>query len=245
MLYTASRLTGAAIAASDGEIGSVDDLLFDDADWTVRWVVVDTGGWLAGRKVLLPPSCFGDPEDDGRRLPVSLTRQQVEDSPPSENEEALLSRRYEETMLTHYALAPYWSGADTLLAVPDAATGNRPGVAASAADDAARQLHSMREVRSTDLHASDGEIGHVEDFLVEGGSWAVRYLIGDTRNWLPGKKVLISPRWLRGMSWQDGGVNVALTRRQIEDSPEWDPDAETDRLYEERLHGHYDLPGYW
>src|SRR5476651_2077525 len=96
MLYTASRLTGATIAASDGEIGSLDDLLFDDADWTVRWVVVDTGGWLAGRKVLLPPSCIGNPEDDGRRLPVSLTRQQVEDGPPSENEEALLSRRYEE-----------------------------------------------------------------------------------------------------------------------------------------------------
>ena len=162
MLYTASRLTGATIAASDGEIGSLDDLLFDDADWTVRWVVVDTGGWLAGRKVLLPPSCIGNPEDDGRRLPVSLTRQQVEDGPPSENEEALLSRRYEAAMLTHYALAPYWSAADAFIAAPDAVAGNRPEVA-TRASNAPHPLHSMREVTSTDIHASDGEIGHVED----------------------------------------------------------------------------------
>jgi hypothetical protein len=244
MLYTASRLTGATIAASDGEIGSVDDLLFDDADWRVRWIVVDTGGWLAGRKVLLPPSCFGEPEDDGRRLPVSLTRLQVEDSPPSENEEAVLSRRFEEAMLTHYALVPYWSDADTFLAMPEALAGDRPG-AALPPGDARRRLHSMREVTSTDIHASDGAIGHVEDFLVESGGWAVRYLIADTGNWLPGKKVLISPQWLRDASWQGGAVDVALTRQQIEASPEWDPDAAVDRAYEARLHDYYDLPGYW
>jgi hypothetical protein len=241
MLYTASRLAGATIAASDGEIGSVDDLLFDAADWTVRWVSVDTGGWLSGRKVLLPPSCLGEPRDDGRSLPVSLTRQQVENSPPSENEEALLSRRYEETMLTHYALTPYWSDADTFLATPGlVGTGIVPP-----AVDSPRTLHSMREVTSTDIHATDGEIGHVEDFLVDSAGWAVRYLIADTRNWLPGKKVLISPRWLHGTGWQGAGVKVALTRKQIEESPAWDPDATVDRDYEARLHDYYDLPGYW
>jgi hypothetical protein len=237
MLYTASRLTGATIAASDGEIGSVDDLLFDDADWMVRWLVVDTGGWLAGRKVLLPPSCLGEPEEDGRRLPVALTRKQVEDSPPGENEEALLSRRYEESMPSHYALSPYWSDAGTVQAF----AGNRPASAAPAGPS----LRSMRELTSSDIHASYGAIGHVEDFLIESGPWTVRYLIADTGNWLPGKKVLLAPRWLRGTGWQGGGVEVGLTRRQIEDSPEWDPDLPVDRGYETRLHDYYDLPGYW
>ncbi|MDB5409426.1 MAG: hypothetical protein JWL84_4338 [Rhodospirillales bacterium] len=240
MLYTGSRLTGAAIAASDGEIGSVDDLLFDDTDWTIRWIVVDTGGWLAGRKVLLPPSCLGEPTDNGGRLPVLLTRRQVEDSPPAENEEALLSRRYEEAMLAHYALAPYWSDP-----VPVALAGDRPASAPPGGGDAQPALRSMREVTGTGIHAIDGEIGHVEDFLVDSDGWAVRYMIADTRNWLPGKKVLISPRWLRGTQGERGDVDVALTRRQIEDSPEWDPDAAPDRGYETRLHDYYDLPGYW
>jgi hypothetical protein len=244
MLYTASRLTGATIAASDGEIGSLDDLLFDDTDWTVRWVVADTGGWLAGRKVLLPPSAVGEPEDQARRLPVALTRRQVEDSPPSENEEVLLSRRYESAMLAHYAMLPYWSDADTFLAVPDAVAGKRPA-SLRPAGAAPGSLDGMREVTGTAIHASDGAIGHVEDFLVESDGWAVRYLIADTRNWLPGKKVLISPQWLRGTRWREGGVEVALTRRQIEDSPEWNPEAAVDRGYEARLHDYYDLPGYW
>jgi hypothetical protein len=243
MLYTGSRLTGAAIAASDGEIGSVDDLLFDDSDWKLRWIVVDTGGWLAGRKVLLPPSCLDEPIDDGRSLPVSLTRRQVEDSPPAENEEVLLSRRYEEAMLAHYALAPYWSEP---MPVPAAAlAGDRPASAPPGGDDATPSLCSMREITGTGIHASDGEIGHVADFLVESGSWAVRYMIADTRNWLPGKKVLISPRWLRGTHGETGDAEVALTRKQIEDSPEWNPDAAPDRSYEKQLHDYYDLPGYW
>src|SRR4051794_15389903 len=196
MLYTGSRLTGAAIAASDGEIGSVDDLLFDETNWTVRWIVVDTGGWLAGRKVLLPPSCLGEPTDNGGRLPVSLTRRQVEDSPPAENDEALLSRHYEEAMLSHYALAPYWS--DPIPVFPADLAGDRPASVAPGGADAERLLRSLREVTGTTIHASDGEIGHVEDFLVDSNGWAVRYMIADTRNWLPGKKVLISPRWLRG-----------------------------------------------
>jgi len=242
MLYTGSRLTGAAIAASDGEIGSVDDLLFDETNWTIRWIVVDTGGWLAGRKVLLPPSCLGEPTDDGSRLPVSLTRRQVEDSPPAENEEALLSRRYEEAMLAHYALAPYWSDS---IPVPAAAlVDDRPASAAPSGGEAERALRSMREVTGTDIHATDGEIGHVEDFLVDSDGWAVRYMIADTGNWLPGKKVLISPRWLRGTR-EGGEIEVALTRRQIEASPGWDPDAAPDRGYETRLHDYYDLPGYW
>jgi hypothetical protein len=242
MLYTGSRLTGAAIAASDGEIGSVDDLLFDDTDWKLRWLVVDTGGWLAGRKVLLPPSCLGEPTDDGRGLPVSLTRRQVEDSPPAENEEALLSRRYEEAMLAHYALAPYWPDP---MPVPSAALAADRPASAPPGGDASRALRSMREATSTDIHATDGEIGHVEDFLVDSDGWAVRYMIADTRNWLPGKKVLISPRWLRGTDGESGDIAVALTRRQIKESPEWDPEVALDRGYETRLHDYYDLPGYW
>ena len=65
MLTNASLIKGCTVAASDGHIGSVSDFLFDDSTWLVRWLVVDTGNWLSGRKVLLPPSVLGrlDPTD--------------------------------------------------------------------------------------------------------------------------------------------------------------------------------------
>ncbi|HSZ93195.1 MAG TPA: PRC-barrel domain-containing protein [Acetobacteraceae bacterium] len=81
MLWNASAIKGYAIKASDGCVGTVSDLLFDDARWTVRWLVVDTGKWLSGRKVLLPLSTLGNPDPEQREFMVELTMRQVKDSP--------------------------------------------------------------------------------------------------------------------------------------------------------------------
>ena len=55
MLWYASVI-GYVIEADDGRLGTVSDFLFEDTSWVIRWLVVDTGHWLSGRKVLLPPS---------------------------------------------------------------------------------------------------------------------------------------------------------------------------------------------
>ena len=81
MLRTISGLRGTIIAATDGEIGSVQDLYFDDLRWTVRYLMVDTGAWLPGRQVLISPMAVGGPSWGEGRLPVRLTKQQVENSP--------------------------------------------------------------------------------------------------------------------------------------------------------------------
>lgn len=275
MLYSAARLTGLALSARDGMIGTVEDFLFDDREWTVRWVVVDTGTWLSGRSVLIPPSTLGSPDLEGRRLPVSLTREQIENSPSSETAQPL-SSAFEEELSRHYGvpawwLSPMWLGSmpagsfmpgalyetsgqpgqpmpgdsglgDDEIAARLAAAGDKPGIA-----DIERNAHlrSVKEVTGYYIRATDDEIGHVEDFLIEDGSWAIRYMIVDTRNWLPGKRVLVSPRWIKAIDWADETVGVELSRRQIQDSPEWDPNAAVERSYEERLHGYYGLPGYW
>ena len=80
MLRNVNDLRGFAIHATDGEIGEVDDLYLDDENWAVRYLVVDTGGWLSGRKVLISPYAIGQPDWEGRRLPVNLTKAQVEGS---------------------------------------------------------------------------------------------------------------------------------------------------------------------
>ncbi len=55
MLFAVSGLMGCAVQASDGEAGAVKDFLFDDQTWKIRWMVVDAGHWLPGRRVFSTP----------------------------------------------------------------------------------------------------------------------------------------------------------------------------------------------
>ena len=95
------------------------------------------------------------------------------------------------------------------------------------------------------IHASDGEIGHVEDFVIDDETWAIRYLVVDTRNWWPGEKVLISPRWIERVSWDLSKVFVSLSRDAIRQSPQYSEESLLTREYETSLHGHYNRKGYW
>jgi hypothetical protein len=85
----------------------------------------------------------------------------------------------------------------------------------------------------------------VADFIIDDETWAIRYLIVDTQNWWPGKKVLISPKWIERVSWSELKVFVNLTRETIRQSPEYKEDALPTRIYEQGLHQHYNRPGYW
>lgn len=262
-LWKTSEIIGSRVQASDGEIGSVSDLLFDDTHWGLRWGVIDTGGWLPGRRVLLPISEFGGLEGPSPEVSVKATRDQVEASPGIEAD-APVSHQLETDIYTHYDWTPYWSGG---FAYPLAAGGDYPsaagvpphiGALASPPDMAPPRresqpresqhdphLRSIGEVTGYYVEASDGNIGHVEDFVTEKGPWAVRYLMIDTRNWWPGRKVLISPHWAREISWHEQQVFLDVTRDKVKDSPEYTPDMAIGREHESSLHSHYGYPPYW
>jgi hypothetical protein len=106
-------------------------------------------------------------------------------------------------------------------------------------------LRSTHDVSGHHVEASDGEIGHVEDFLIDDETWAIRYLIVDTKDWLPGKKVLISPKWIERVSWSEKQVVVDLTREAIRQAPEYTDSPPLTRDQEIALHRHYNRPGYW
>ena len=97
----------------------------------------------------------------------------------------------------------------------------------------------------TMIESTDGDIGHVEGFLVDEQSWAIRYMIVDTSNWWAGKRVLVAPAWIEQVDWEQSKVHVTITRAQVEASPEYDPDRPVERAYETQLHGHYGQPRYW
>ena len=248
MLWKASDLVGYAIEATDGKIGSVEDLLFDQRNWTVRWAVIDTGDWLPGRTVLLPSARLVRPDAGRKVLEVALSRVQVENSPDIGTDPPV-SRQQELLIYDYYGWAPYWdAGLAGPIAMPPViaplyAAGGKPTRPREAEGDP--KLRSVRDVKGYHIHARDGNIGHVEDFLVDSNGWAIRYMVVDTKNWWPGKKVLVAPHWVTDINWSERTVTFDVTRDRIKASPEFDASATLDRAYEERLHGHYDQPTYW
>jgi len=257
MLFVGSALKGYAIEASDGRIGTVSDLLFDDRTWKMRWVVVDTGGWLTGRKVLVHPSAIRHVDHERQELPVSLTKAQVKNSPDILSDEPV-SQRMEANLYDYYGCDPLWGGqylgAGAMTGILMSPSLDRRLHEAGdfrlhsdfkrQADEGDTHLRSIAAVKGYHIHATDGEIGHVENFLVDDASWDIRYLIVDTRNWWPGQHVLISPYAVQKISWSEHEVWLDVSRDQVKASPPWDPLAIIDQLYEKRLHSHYSWPGY-
>lgn len=253
MLYTVSELDGLHLRATDGTIGTVDDFYFDDATWMVRYLVVDTGKWLSGRHVLLAPQAVREPDMVNRLLPVQLSKAQVENSPDIDLARPI-ERAMEERLYRHYGWEPYWTSGFLPLGVPDLPprgmmvedAGPMPHAPTDGGEpDYVPHLRSADTVRHYYIHARDGDIGHVQDFLVEPDAWAIRYMIVDTRNWLPGRKVLISPQWIEDISWSENMVRLDLTRAQVKDGPEYRPGMNVERDYEAELFDYYRRAPYW
>ncbi len=246
MLRNVNEMLNDVLSAEDGEIGRCQDFLFDDEKWTIRYMVADTRKWLPGRKVLISPISLGEPDWKTRRFAVELTRRQIKDCPPLE-EDAPVSRQYEMIFGKYYATTPYWGGADIWGGFPTPALlrVRQDQLATDFEGPEENHLRSVKESTGYHIQATDGQIGHVEEFVVEDDTWTLRYVVVDTRNWLPGRKVLVSPQWVREVDWADRKFRVDLTTATIKNSPEYDSLSPISRDYERALHDHYRLPAYW
>lgn len=249
MLRNSSEIIGYTIGASDGQLGTVTDFLFDDDTWLVRWLVIDTGSRLSGRRVLLPPSVLGHFSAVGDQFSVRLTKQQVKDSPGVDTD-LPVSRQMETNTYDYYGWNPYWNrglymggfvwGAGGMSPVPYGESLRRAEeIASEDRKDDDLHLRSVESVTGYHMHASDGEIGHVADFLVEDADWSIRYLVVDTNNWWSGKKVLISPRSTKDIDWSNRLVNVNVARKQVKESPTYDLSKVVDRAYENHFNNYY------
>jgi PRC-barrel domain len=257
MLWNASKLNGYTIAASDGHLGTVSDVLFDDATWSMRWLVVDTGHWLPGRKVMLPPSALGRSNREDREFSVKLTKEQVKNSPEI-NTDRPVSRQMETHIYHYYGWGPYWGGGlgtggfgylgmdgyDGYLGGPSSdgpyirPSQHEDEMASYQRSDGDPHLRSTGAVIGYHIHATDGMIGHVAEFLVEDTNWSIRYFVVDTKNWWPGKKVLISPRSARDIDWNDRLVSLSIDRATVRGSPEYDAATIFDQVHEDNGQRH-------
>ncbi len=246
MLHRLKTLKEYKLDSLDGEMGHVNDFYFDDRHWTVRYLVADTGSWLRGRQVLISPHALVAAIKEEKHIAVDLTRKRIEESPSLASDKPV-SRQFEMDYYGYYGWAPYWGGALAWghypfpMALMDPA-GDKSNSPEKEWDS---HLRSMREVTGYSIQADDGTIGHVEDFILDDETWTIRYLIVDTRNWWPGRKVLVSPRWIDKVSWSDSKVFIHLPCDAIKQSPEYTEESLITRDYETALHRHYQIDGYW
>ncbi len=246
MLNKSKTLVGHKLDSLDGEIGRVKEFYFDDRHWTVRYLVAETGSWLVGRQVLISPYALAAGVEEDHHIAVNLTKKQIENSPSLDSDKPV-SRQFEESYYGYYGWPMYWTGPYTW------------GLERSIARDHERRgefpqgenkswhphLRSTHAVSGYHIQALDGEVGHVEDFIIDDETWAIRYLIINTHNWWPGNKILVSPQWIERISWGERKVFVNLSRETIKQSPEYTEESLLTRDCEIRLHGHYNRKGYW
>ena len=231
---------GWTVDAQDGNnVGTIRDFYFDDQRWTVRYLVIDAGNWFTGRRIVISLMAIDAIDWEEGRVRLRLTRERIKDAPPAPFERPL-TRGYESTFSTYYGYPTYWAGPG--LWGPVATPAMIPPPGASAAMPEARptqrdeqHVRNVREVSGYHIATSDGEIGHVEDFLFDEETWEIRYLIVDTSNWIGGRSVLLSTDWVTVVDWPRRLVQVDVTRDAVRHSPRYDPGAVIDRAYEERL----------
>ena len=241
------------VGAVDGDFGTVHDFYFDDHEWKVRYLVVDTHKWLPGKKVLLAPEAMVDSDWLNRRISVNLTKQEIEGGPHADLEQPV-SRQKEQELAAHYRWTAYWtSPLGSPVFPPPAATtgaaslldrGSSPGPPEREPEHDPN-LRSLDEVTGYDIDALDGSIGELHDLIADTEAWSIRHAVVDTRKWLPGRKVLVPLGWIQGFDWANGKVEVDLRKEQVEGGPEFNASEPVNRDYEKQLFDYYGRPYYW
>jgi uncharacterized protein YrrD len=232
VFWNASAIKGYAIAATDGDVGHVADILIDSASWMVRWLIVDTGSWLNQRTVGLPVWALSRPEPETQDLAVTLTRRQIERSPQIDGDRRLTLER-EVLMSEHYASGrrsqpePVQGSATTLVRAKQATV------------ESSGNLVSLNVLKNASVEASDGEIGHVDSLIVDTETWTIIYLVVHTGHWWADKKVLILPRIVVHIDDIRGSIDLNVSREKVRGSPDYVALNTIDGAFDENFHIYY------
>jgi len=230
MLRSVKELIGYRIEARDGELGRVEDLLFDDQSWSIRYLVAATGPWLFGRRTLVPHEVFGRPDWTDNRFPVAITREQIRGAPGIATD-APVSRRHELEYLTYFGQMPYWR--------PEAT-----GPMGVESDDE-QHLRSIVEVSSYDVETEGRVVGTVDDMIADDQNWLIRHLAVVSRRWPPTREVLVASDRVSRVRWEDRRFELDLTAQQLDSIPAFDPNVSIQCNDVARLYDYFGRPYTW
>ena len=240
MLRSVNSIKGYALEAVDGEIGQCQDFLFDDEHWTIRYMVADTGRWLRHRTVLISPISLGEAHWHGRAMTVNLTCKEIEESPPLDSDAPICVQR-KRRLVTHSDWPLYWIGDGIWGSAPAPAIFEAPELLTEV-EEGDPHLRSTSEVSGYAIAARDGDIGCVTDFIMNESTWVIRFAVVETGGWLSSRRVLIAPRYIESVRWENRHVNLNITKEQIKASPPFNASEPINRDYEERLYDYYGRP---
>ncbi|HEY8658942.1 MAG TPA: PRC-barrel domain-containing protein, partial [Hanamia sp.] len=247
MKRSVKSLIGYSLRETDGELGKVDQFYFDDETWTVRYLVVQTGNWLSDRKVLISPKVLQEPDWVREEFPVNLTKEQIRNSPDIDTKKTV-SRLHEEQISSpeeFWGSESYAHGAGIFGLMPSELAED---IIENETIDEAKQppenihLRSTEEVTGYTIHATDGEIGKVIDFIIDDSTWEIKFLVVETGSWLNSRKVLLFTRWIKEVNWENSLVIVDLSMEAIRNSPEFDASEPVNEVYERKLYDYYGRP---
>jgi len=249
MKRSLKSLQGYTLKETDGEIGKVDEFYFDDVSWTIRYLVIKTGNWLSGKKVLISPKALLTPDWENETFPVNLTKSQIENSPDIDTDKPV-SRQHEEELFTYYTWDPYWGdgahGAGIFGAMPSDLYENEeataPVVPVENSEPHDPHLRSSDEVIGYGIHATDGEIGKVTDYILDDSDWRIDYLVVETGDWLSSKKLLLPAGWIKQVKWDNRIVIVNVTTEQVKNCPDFDASQPVNVADEKILFDYYGRP---
>lgn len=251
MFHSVNKLIGVNIKARDGDIGSVDQLFFDDQSWAVRYLVVTIGSLLINRKVLLSPAALDG--ISGRELIVNATIEQIRNS-PDVNTEKPISRQKEEELHDYYTWSYYWGyplyynslGTELYPNIQYTDAFLRKEYQESKKEpEQHNHLRSTREVTGYSVNTLNGEFGYVDDIIVDFNQWVIRYLILNTGDFLPGKKVLVAAHWVSDISWDNRSISFEMNIDILRNGPTYDPSVPLARDFERRVYEYYEKNPYW
>ncbi|TDD96883.1 PRC-barrel domain-containing protein [Flavobacterium cellulosilyticum] len=234
-------LIGFTIHATDGEIGKVKEFYFDDRTWTIRYIIVETGSWLIGRKILLSPQALLTPDWEKQTFPVNLTMAQIKDSPKIDTDKPI-SRQHEMDLYGYYPWGNYyWGGSMGNVGMGMSYPIGLKYIQKKEPDvPHDSHLRSTEAISGYNIQATDGGIGDVEDLIINDQTWAIDYLEVDTGNCFPGKKVLIAPKWISEINWETSSVIVNASEDQVKNSPKYIDNQALSDSYETDLQNYYE-----
>ena len=238
-------LIGFTLKETNGEIGKVDEFYFDDNSWTIRYLIVKTGSWLFGRKVLISPQAVQTPDWANEVFPVNLTKEQIKNSPDIDTEKPV-SKQQEDQLYEYYPWGrdPYEHGAGIFGTMPGELYNTEvPLETTPVTEKTSDKEHNDQHLRSTDkvtgysIMATDGDIGKVNDYIFDDATWKIKFFIVDAGSWLNSKKVLLSTQMIKEVNWDESTVVVNTSMEAVKNSPPFDNSSSK---YDEEEQKQYD-----
>lgn len=229
MLRTTKSLIGYRLAASDGILGSVHDLYFDDDTGQIRHVVVDLGRHIPGRKVLLEPLVLGAPDWVHRIIPIPMSREEIRRSPRRDADKPVF-RQIEEHVQNFYEWAPHWtpfSGEPEPQPEP-VLTGDT-------------HLRSVRHLTGYAVETADGVVGRVGDFVLDDATWTIRLVVLDPRaaHVVVEHLTAFPLGYIASFDWNRRRMRTRFENWMLADAPEYHALCLDDPAYEQRVRDHY------